>query len=97
MRSLFEYAVEQVRTECETAGKPQRFQLFECYDLETAESMTYQDLAVRFGIPVTKVTNELAAARRQFRSHVLDKLSQISGSTEEYRFEARELLGVEVE
>lgn len=97
VRSLFEYAVDQVRAECATAGNARRFELFECYDLETAEPVTYQDLAARFGIPVTTVTNELAAARKRFRHHALDKLSQISGSADEYRAEARELLGVEVE
>ncbi len=97
VRSLFEHAVEQVRLECQSAGNAQRFALFECYDLETAEPTTYQDLAKRFGISVTKVTNDLAAARRRFRHHALDKLSQISGSSEEYRADARELLGVEVE
>jgi hypothetical protein len=49
---------------------------------------------VAFDIPVTQVTNYLAWARRRLRAHVLDVLRAQCGSEDEFREEARALLGV---
>jgi RNA polymerase sigma factor (sigma-70 family) len=95
VRSLFTLAVERLRDECESQGKHVSFQLFERYDLDTAGSLTYAQLAAEFGLPVTTVTNYLAFARRGFRRLVLGQLREISGSEEEFRAEARAILGVE--
>jgi hypothetical protein len=46
-------------------------------------------------VPVTQVTNYLAWARREFRRIVLEELRELSGSEEEFRREARALLGVD--
>ena len=51
-------------------------------------------LARETGRPITDVTNELAWARRAFREIVLDLLRGICASDEEFRAEARDLLGV---
>jgi hypothetical protein len=48
----------------------------------------YAELAEEFGLPVTQVNNHLAYARRQFRSIVLERLRESSGSDAEYRSEA---------
>ncbi len=69
-RHLFGLAVEQLRRDCQADGKAIRMQLFERYDLE--EGATYEQLAAEFGIPVTQVTNALAAARRDFRRILLE-------------------------
>ena len=95
VRSLFTLAVERLRDEYESQGKPVPFQLFERYDLDAAGSLTYAQLAAEFGLPVTTVTNYLAFARRGFRRLVLGQLREISGSEEEFRAEARVILGVE--
>lgn len=96
VRSLFALAVEQLRAECEAKGKARHFRLFERYDLEDHErQQTYQQLAGEFGIAVTDVTNYLAYARREFRRIALEKLREMSGSEEEFRREARALLGAE--
>ena len=74
------------------------FALFERYDLEGAEAHdrpTYAQLAADHGLPVTQVTNHLHWARRELRAAVLDKLREITASEEEFRSEARALLGVE--
>jgi hypothetical protein len=42
------------------------------------------------------VNNYLAAARRDFRRIVIEKLREITATEEEFRNEARSLLGVEV-
>jgi len=97
LRSLFGLAVEELRSFCENRGKKIHFRLFELYDLEDTKARrpSYADLAAQFGIAVTDVTNHLAYARREFRRIAMAKLREITASEEEYRREARALLGVE--
>jgi RNA polymerase sigma factor (sigma-70 family) len=98
VRHLFTLAVESLRAECARSGKATCFALFERYDVDgpdAAERLTYARLAEEFGLPVTRVTNDLAWARREFRRLVLETLREISGSEAEFRAEARALLGFE--
>ncbi len=99
LRSLFGLAVEDLRNFCESHGKKTHFRLFEIYDLEEAgpQRPSYAELAAQFKIAVTDVTNYLAFARREFRRVALAKLREMTASEEEYRHEARALLGVESE
>jgi len=98
VRSLFGLAVSALEVECRESGREIRFRLFERYDLDGAgsEGLTYEDLAVELGISASDVTNHLAFARREFRRLLLDKLREITASDEEFRQEARVLLGREV-
>jgi RNA polymerase sigma factor (sigma-70 family) len=95
VRGLFAAAVEELREECRAAGRDARFALFERYDLDPPVQgrPTYAELARELALPVTQVTNNLAAARRDFRRLVLDRLRAATGSEEEFRAEARDLLG----
>ena len=97
VRSLFGLAIEALRADCAASGKEVHFRLFERYDLEDAGAgrATYETLAAEFHLPVTQVTNHLAFARRELRRHLLLALREITGSDEEYRREARLLLGTE--
>jgi RNA polymerase sigma factor (sigma-70 family) len=98
VRSLFGLAVEDLRRWSETTGKTVHFQLFERYDLEGSDAPahpTYADLAAETGLPATQVTNFLAAARREFRCLVLQRLRELTGSEREFRDEARLVLGVD--
>lgn len=97
VRSLFEKTVEQVRTEYETSGKATHFTLFERYDLAPVDGVSYAGLAADFGLTSTQVTNMLAQVRRRFRERALDTLKGLCGTGEEFRREARELFGVDVE
>jgi hypothetical protein len=75
------------------------FKLFELYDLSEDDAepkVSYASLADQFGLDTTQVTNYLAAARRDFRKVVLEKLQELTATDEEFRTEARALLGVEV-
>ena len=56
---------------------------------------TYAALARETGLRVTDVTNQLAWARRAFREIVLALLRDVCASDEEFRAEARDLLGVD--
>ena len=97
VRSLFGLAVDDLRADCRDAGKLTHFALFERYDLDPSVDgrPKYAQLAAEFQLPVTQVTNFLAFARSEFRRHVLQRLHRIAGSDEEFRSEARRLLGVE--
>ena len=97
VRALFADAVTALRESCVAAGKTTQFTVFERYDLDddTGSRPTYATLASELGIPVTQVTNYLAFARRELRRLVLDRLRALCASDDEFRLEARELLGVE--
>lgn len=97
-RTLFAHAVEALRRETEQAGKVVPFRLFVEYDLEGPDQdprPTYAGLAAAHRLPVTQVTNHLAAMRRRFRLLVLERLRELSGSDAEFRAEARDLLGID--
>ena len=97
-RALFSFAVESLRAECELAGKTVQWKLFLAYDIEGPDQdprPTYAALAAEHDVPVTQVTNYLAATRRRFRALVLDRLRELSASDAEFRAEARDVLGVD--
>ncbi len=85
-----------VERRCRERGRPEAFTVFRRYDLEPdeGERPTYEAIARELGLPVTQVTNHLAAMRREFRREVLDALQAMTASEEEFRAEARDLLGI---
>lgn len=91
VRSVFALAIERLQKDV----KPIHFAIFEAYDLDDDHGVSYRDLAVRFDLSETQVTNWLAATRRRFREIVLEALREVTASDEEFRAEARALLGVE--
>jgi RNA polymerase sigma factor (sigma-70 family) len=98
LRHLFALAVDALRRRCETSGKVVQFRLFERYDLEgpdAPERITYAQLALELGLPVTQVTNHLAWARRELRAILLEKLREVTGSDDEFHAEVRLAFGVE--
>jgi RNA polymerase sigma factor (sigma-70 family) len=96
-RSLFMLAIESLRLNYEQSDNVIRFQIFERYDLEDSpEKVSYNSLAEEFGLTVTTVNNHLAAARRDFRKAVIEKLRQLTATDDEFRLAARDLLGVDV-
>lgn len=99
IRSLFGLAVGDLRRFCEQRGKQVHFRLFERYDLDDGgpDRASYGELAREFGIAPTDVTNYLAFARREFRRIALERLREMTATEEEFRREARALLGVEAE
>ena len=100
MRDLFSRSVESLRAGLKSRGKGVHFQVFEQYDLVDREGRarpTYDELGARLNLSVTQVTNYLASARRAFRKCVLEHLREVTGSEDEFRDEARALLGVKIE
>jgi DNA-directed RNA polymerase specialized sigma24 family protein len=97
VRALFERAVDDLRTECEAEGRQLQFALFERYDLNPSEGVSYAHLARELGLTTTQVTNHLAHARRRFRERAVDALRGLVESDEEFRREARDLFGLDPE
>ena len=96
-RSLFGLAVDRLRRECEASGKETHFRLLDLYDIEEGgKELTYEQVAQRFGIKVTDVTNYLAFARREFRRIVLEELRTMTATEDEFRRVAQALLGVKL-
>lgn len=97
VRTLFDRAVGEVRREFAESGRHVHLELFERYDVDPADDVSYAALAREFGLTEAKVTNYLALVRRRFRARALDALRSLSGTDEEFRRDARELFGLEVE
>jgi RNA polymerase sigma factor (sigma-70 family) len=96
VRSVFSLSLERLRQECEESGKQMHFRLLEFYDIDEAgKELTYEQVGRRFELKTTDVTNYLAYARREFRRIVLEQLREMTGSEDEFRREARTLLGID--
>lgn len=93
IRSVFAVALDRLKERCERDGKQTQYAVFEAYDLDDDRGVSYRELAVRFGIAETQVTNHLAAMRRRFRELVLDALREVTATEEEFRAEVRVLFG----
>ena len=95
VRALFQRAVADLRASADASGRAVMFAVFERYDLAdpSDDRPTYAAIARDLGITASSVTNHLAAMRRQFRRHVLDRLRDLTTSDEEFEAEARRLLG----
>jgi len=101
IRALFSRTVDEMRRAYADEGRDAVFLVFERYDLHPARDdgngMTYAEVARELGLSSTQVTNHLHAARRRFRELALLNLRALVGTDEEYRLEARELFGLEVQ
>ena len=89
VKSVFAVAIARMREQVSS----DQFSIFEAYDLSDDREVSYRELAARFGVRETTVTNHLSAARRKFREAVLDTLRDATATDEEFRSEARALLG----
>src|SRR5262244_763337 len=80
IRSLFSSAVDELKSLCEARGKQKAFALFESYDLDGEENISYADLAARHGLSATDVNNHIAWTRREFRRIAMEHLHALCGS-----------------
>ena len=90
-RQLFELAVQDLRAYCDSCAKQLHFAIFEAYDLGDESRRSYAQLAERYGVPETAVTNYLAWARRILRGFVDARLRGVTSSDREFRAESRKL------
>jgi RNA polymerase sigma factor (sigma-70 family) len=94
VRQLFSLATADLQQLCRERGREDVYRAFEMYDLAGENRPTYADIATSLNIPVTQVTNYLAAARRDLRTMVLSRLRTLTATEQEFRAEARAVLGV---
>ena len=97
-RSVFTLALQALAARCAGTPRETAFAVFRRCDVEGAESderPSYAALAGEFGLSVSQVTNHLHWARRELRREVLGTLRATTASDDEFRAEARTLLGVE--
>jgi RNA polymerase sigma-70 factor (ECF subfamily) len=90
-RQVFVLALQDLQQHCESAGKRVQWQVFEAYDLADAPRASYANLAARFQIAETSVTNYLAWARRMLRGFVEARLRTVTAGERELRQEMRSL------
>ncbi|MGE0439715.1 MAG: RNA polymerase sigma factor [Gemmatimonadales bacterium] len=96
IRSLFEGALADVTAEYESRGKPVPLAVFLAYDIEPPDDgkrPKYAELARRFEVPETQITNFLAGARRAFRRAALARLRAVTADDADFEAEARDLFG----
>jgi RNA polymerase sigma factor (sigma-70 family) len=97
-RSIFTLALGALAARCAGTPRETALAVFRRCDVEGAEAderPSYAELGREFGLAVTQVTNHLHWARRELRREVLETLRETTASDEEFRSEARALLGVE--
>lgn len=99
VQALLASSVAALKERLEAKNKLVHFHVFELIDLaeDPTRAPSYAELGRAIGLSVTDVTNRLSYARRAFRSVVLEKLRELTASDEEFREEARAVLGVEPE
>jgi hypothetical protein len=97
VRALFDRAVTAMRVEALARGRALHWTLFERYDLAPGEKPSYAALAQEFALSPGQVTGYLAQMRGAFRAHAVASLEALCVDREEFRREAHDLLGLEVE
>jgi hypothetical protein len=98
-RSLLGSALEQFQRHCEKRQRPVTYQLFErlAFADDVEPKPTYAALAAEHGMSLVEVTSQVSYARREFRRIVLERLRQVTATEEEFREEARAVLGIDVQ
>jgi RNA polymerase sigma-70 factor (ECF subfamily) len=94
-RAVLDLALGALERRAAAEGKTIRFEVFRRLDVEESGRgrPAYAEVGAVLGLPLSQVTNHLNWARREFRREVLAALRELSGSEEEFRAEARALLG----
>lgn len=97
VRELFARATDAVRRDALARGRDLHWTLFERYDLGAGDKPAYADLAREYRLTTGQVTGYLAQMRAAFRRHAVDALEALSATRDEFRREARDLLGLDIE
>ena len=97
VRALFDKAVHDLRAEYEDRGRPVPLRCSSATISRRSRASATRSWPHEFGLTPTQVTNNLAQVRRRFRERALDALRGLCGTDQEFRREARDLFGLEVE
>jgi len=88
-RQLFGLALDDLRSHCQACDKQVQFEVFRDYDLRDDGRPSYAQLAAKFGIADTAVTNYLSWARRMLRQFVMERLKGTTADSRELHQEMR--------
>lgn len=91
-RDVLTRSIAALERSCAEGGHSERFEVFAARDLADTPP-SYDELATRFGLKTTDVTNHLSFCRRELRRLALELLGRASGSEAERREDARSLFG----
>lgn len=95
LRHIMQLALDRLDRDLGARGKPVHAALFRA--LHTGdEQPTYAEVAARFGITHTDVTNWLFVARREFRRVALELLRELTLDDDDFAAEARAVFGIDV-
>ncbi len=75
-REVFARAVERLEKVLEAEGKGTYFQVFRDYFLGEEEKLQYEDVAARYGLQASDVSNYLMHAKRRFRAVIAELVSE---------------------
>ena len=90
-RQLFSLALDDLRAHCAETGRQLQFNLFEDYDLADRDRVSYSDMAAKYRVPETAVTNYLAWSRRTLRAFITERLRATTSGPKELHEEMRRL------
>ena len=93
-RGLLLQALADLRASYASQSRELDLALFDEYELASGERPSYAELAIRHRVPVTTVTNRLAAVRRALREQLAESLRGLTATEEEYREESYRIFGV---
>ncbi len=94
-RELFAAAIADLEKECAARGRPERFAAFTRIDLapDPAARPTYAGVARELGVDITRITNDLNAARRDLKRFLIARLEALCETKAEFDDELRRLIG----
>lgn len=93
-RSLLQRGLDDLRANYASQSRDLDLALFDRYELAQETRPTYAELAAEFGVPVTTITNRLAAVRRDLRTRLAARLRELTSTEDEFREESQRLFGV---
>lgn len=96
MRELVQSALDELARWSSENDRDEAHRIFARYDLQgpdAGESLRYCDVADELGVSESRVTNALHAQRQRLRAILLRRLRELCATEDEYREEARALLG----
>lgn len=95
-REVLELSVAELERDLERRGKGRIFEIFQSYALaqDSERSPSYRDVAERFGVTESDVTNHLHTARRELGAIVGRRIGEYVRDDEEAETERRRILGV---
>jgi hypothetical protein len=95
LRHVIQLTLDRLDRELAARGKPIHAAVFRAFHVGDTRP-SYDDVAARFGITNTDVTNWLFIARREFRRVALDVLREVTLDDDDFAAEARAVFGIEV-